>query len=248
MFRQLMNKLHDDDFQAITTSQLADFMESNAKIPERSVLLVVDDRHYDPYFNKLFREYWVNWGWPVVNAWISTDLSTAELWQEMEKLNTEGWVDFQAHGFFHNTPIGPNSSEQYILQELQKPMDIFKANFHKTPIAVIWPGGGFTTHAVQVARQLGYRLGFTVNPRGPLMFNWVPLGDSVDQDRTTWLAEGPVNDPLMVIPRYWDTDAIIHIPQVLQAGAEAATYAAETKATELDYYDIVCAPKYGPIP
>jgi hypothetical protein len=137
MFRQLMNKLHDDEFQAITTSQLADFMETNAKIPDRSVLLVVDDRHADTYFNKLFREYWVNWGWPVINAWISTDLSTADLWQQQVNLENDGSVDHQAHGYFHNTPIGPDSSEAYILGELQKPIDLFKAYFHKTPIAVI---------------------------------------------------------------------------------------------------------------
>jgi hypothetical protein len=52
----------------------------------------------------------------------------------------------------------------------------------------------------------------------------------------------------MVLPRYWDTDAIKHIPEVLQVGQEAATYAAVNKATEMEYYDIVCASTYGPIP
>ena len=52
----------------------------------------------------------------------------------------------------------------------------------------------------------------------------------------------------LVLPRYWDTDAIIHIPQVLKVGQEAANYAAENKALEMDYYDIVCASHYGPIP
>ena len=52
----------------------------------------------------------------------------------------------------------------------------------------------------------------------------------------------------MVLPRYWDTDAIQHIPQVMQIGQEAANYAVENKALEMDYYDIVCAPHYGPIP
>ena len=31
-------------------------------------------------------------------------------------------------------------------------------------------------------------------------------------------------------------------------GEEAAVYAEQNKATELEYYDIVCAPTYGPIP
>ena len=247
-FRRLMSRLHDDGFQAITTLQLADFMEKNARIPPRSVLLIVDDRKSSDYFNILFRQYWEDWGWPVVNAWISTDQSSADLWQQQVDLENEGWVDHQAHGFIHNIPIGPDSTEEYILGELQKPIYIFQENFHKIPIAVIWPGGGFTPHAAEVARELGYRLGFTINPRGPVMFNWVPLADWPDPQRPTWIPEGPVNDPLMVLPRFWSPDAIIHINDVMQVGQEAAAYAEQNKATELEYYDIVCAPQYGPIP
>jgi len=99
-----------------------------------------------------------------------------------------------------------------------------------------------------MARQLGYKLGFTVNPRGPLMFNWIPLADSEDPKRPTYLAEGYVNDPLMVLPRYWASDAILHIDTVRVLGKDAAAYAAQNKATELEYYDIMCAPTYGPIP
>ena len=247
-FRRLMSRLHDDGFQAITTLQLADFMEKNARIPPRSVLLIVDDRKSSDYFNILFRQYWEDWGWPVVNAWISTDQSSADLWQQQVDLENEGWVDHQAHGFIHNIPIGPDSTEEYILGELQKPIDVFQENFHKIPIAVIWPGGGFTPHAAEVARELGYRLGFTINPRGPVMFNWVPLADWPDPQRPTWIPEGPVNDPLMILPRYWDTDAIVHINEVMQVGQEAAAYAAQNKATELEYYDIACAAQHGPIP
>jgi hypothetical protein len=247
--RRLMNKLHDDGFTAINTTQMAGFMEHNAKIPERSVLLVVDDRHYAQYFDVLFRQYWTEYGWPIVNAWISLDDSVGQLsLPDNIALENEGWVDHQAHGFIHNIPIGLGSTEAYILGELQKPINFFKDNFHKSPISVIWPGGGFSPRAAEVARQLGYRLGFTTNPRGPVMFNWVPLADTLDPQRPTWIPEGPVNDPLMVLPRYWDTDAIIHIDDVMQVGQEAAAYAEQNKGTELEYYDIVCAPQYGPIP
>jgi hypothetical protein len=247
--RTLMNKLHDEGFTAINTTQMADFIEQNVKIPERSVLLVVDDRHYAQYFNLYFREYWTKFNWPVVNAWISLDDPTgAAALPDNITLENEGWVDHQAHGFIHNIPIGPDSSEEFILGELQKPIAVFQENFHKAPIAVIWPGGGFTPHAAELARQLGYRLGFTVNPRGPVMYNWVPLGDKLDPERSSWLPEGPVNDPQMVLPRYWDTDAIVHIKEVIQVGQEAVAYAELNKAVEMEYYDIACAAKYGPIP
>ena len=243
-FRQLMNTLHQDGFQAITTLQLAGFMEHNSKIPERSVLLVTDDKHPATYFNVLFHQYWIEYGWPVVNAWISDDLTTADLWKQQEDLNAAGWVDYQAHGVA-SIPITQDSTDDTILGELKGSIEIFQQHFNKMPVAFIWPGGGFTPHAVGMARQVGYRLGFTINPRGPLMFNWVPLADGGDPMRPTWIPEGPVNDPLMVLPRYWDTDAILHLDDVMQIGKDAAAYAQANKSTELDYYDTVCSPAYG---
>ncbi|MGB8212731.1 MAG: polysaccharide deacetylase family protein [Anaerolineales bacterium] len=246
-FRQLMSALHREGFQAITTLQLDGFLEHNSRIPQYSVLLVTDDKHTANYFNVLFRPYWAEYDWPVVNAWISDDLTTAALWKQQEDLNAEGWVDYQAHGVV-SAPITQASTDGYILGELKGSIDVFQEHFNKTPIAFIWPGGGFTSHAVALARQLGYRLGFTVNPRGPLMFNWVPLADSLDPKRATWFPEGPANDPLMLLPRYWDTDASLHLHDVIQIGQAAAAYAQANKFTELAYYDTICFPAYGAIP
>lgn len=246
-FEILMRDLHEQEFQAINTTQLDNFLEYNAKIPFRSVLLLVDDRHYAEYFNTYFRPYWEQWGWPVVNAWISTPNNTAELWQQQVDLEAAGMVDHQAHGVVHNTPISEYSPDSYILGELQGSVDAFQEYFHKAPIAFIWPGGGFTPHAVQLARQTGYRLGFTINPRGPLMFNWIPLSDTPDPHRPSYLPEGLANVPLMTLPRYWSSDAGKHIDEVRLIGQEAAAYAEANKAIELEYYDIICAPAYGPI-
>ena len=246
-FRRLMSSLYKDGFQAITTLQLAGFLEHNSKIPERSVLLVTDDKHPALYFNVLFHQYWIEYGWPVVNAWISDDLTTADLWKQQEDLNAAGWVDYQAHGVLSN-PITQDSSEAYILSELKGSMDVFLQHFNKKPVAIIWPGGGFTPFSARMARELGYRLGFTINPRGPLMFNWVPLADSGDPSRPTWIPEGPADDPLMVLPRYWDTDASLHLKDVMQIGQEAAAYARANKSADLDYYASVCSPVFGALP
>jgi peptidoglycan/xylan/chitin deacetylase (PgdA/CDA1 family) len=246
-FQKLMNDLHDMGFQAIYTQQLADFLYSNAKIPQRSVLLVQDDRHAAQNFTDHFLPYFQQWGWPVINGWISTPLNTADLWQQQVTLSNQGWVDYQAHGVQH-FPIDNSSSDAYILGELQGSIAAFQQHFNKTPIAFIWPGGGFTPHSVQLARQVGYKLGFTTNPRGPIMYNWIPLSDKPDPSRPLYLSEGAVNDPLMVLPRFWDVDARSHLDQVRQISNDAAAYAQQNKATELEYYDIMCAPELGPIP
>jgi hypothetical protein len=248
-FEILIRDLHEQEFQAINTQQLADFLEHNAKIPLRSVLLLVDDRHYAEYFNTYFRPYWEQWGWPVVNSWINLDDSIgAAALPDNIALENEGWVDHQSHGFVHNIPMSDVSSDDYLKGELLGSMEAMQKNFNKTPIAIIWPGGGFGLRPVQAARQYGYRLGFTINPRGPLMFNWIPLGDNPDPWRPSYIPEGPVNDPLMVLPRFWSFDADSHIDDVRVIGWEATTYAEANKTTEMEYYDIVCAPDYGPIP
>jgi hypothetical protein len=248
-FDILMRDLHAQEFQAINTQQLADFLERNAKIPPRSVLLVVDDRHYAEYFNVYFRPYWERWDWPVVNSWINlNDSIGAAALPENVALENEGWVDHQSHGFIHNIPMSDSSSDDYLRGELLGSLELMQQNFGKTPIAITWPGGGFGLRPVQAARQYGYRLGFTINPRGPLLFDWIPLSDANDPMRPSYLPEGPVNDPLLVLPRFWAWDADAHIDDVRVIGQDAAAYAEANKAVELEYYDIVCTPGYGPIP
>ena len=248
-FQKLMNDIHDMGFQAIYMQQLENFLYSNAKIPQRSVILIQDDRHAAQNFTDHFLPFFQQWGWPVVNGWISLDdsISKTDLPGNVA-LSVQGWVDYQAHGVIHNVPITTSSSDDYIHSELFGSMQAIQKNFNKAPIAYIWPGGGFTPKAVQVARQAGYKLGFTTNPRGPVMFNWVPQSDQNDPQRPYFISEGSSNDPLMTLPRYWDVDARTHLDEVRQISNDAAAYAKQNKATELDYYNILCAPKLGPIP
>lgn len=248
-FKKLMKGLHDMGFQAIDTEQLADFLDTNAKIPARSVVLIQDDRHAAENYNDWFRPYWKEWGWPVVNAWISFDDSIrARILQENVALGAEGLVDYQSHGTVHNINMTDASTDEYIRSEFEGSIRDLQQNFNKTPVGIIWPGGGFGLRPVQIAREFGYRVGFTTHPRGPIMFNWIPLADANDPGRPAYVAEGYVNDPRMVLPRYWPSQVLENLDTVRILGNEAAAYAEQNKAVELEYYDIVCAPTLGPIP
>jgi hypothetical protein len=262
-FHALMQALHENGFQTITSAQLVDFMENNAKIPSRSILLILDDRRQGTVALS-FMPYLIDYNWTLTLAWLigagddSTDKKPASnvlpgedftsLWEQIEAYTATGRLDIQAHGVVHNIGMTLDSTDEYITSELQGSIDAIQQHFNKAPIAIIWPLGDFSPRAAEIARQLGYRLGFTINPRGPVLFNWVPISDAEDPRRPLWLAEGSVNDPLMALPRYWDTDAISHLDEVMQIGQAAAAYAEQNKATELEYYDIICSPTLGPIP
>ena len=245
----LARDLVDQGFKSITMQQLHDFLYYNAKIPGRSVILIVDDRHHDDYYDTHFKQFYEEYGWTVVNGWISDPETLMDsVLQENIRVENEGWVDHQAHGVVHNIPIERNSSEEYMRSELFGSMQYIEQYFGKKPVAYIWPGGGFSPRAAEIAREAGFKLGFTVNPRGPIMFNWIPLADEKDESRPSYQMEGDVNDPLMVLPRFWDQDARYYLDAVRTIGKEANTYAMQNKTTELEYYDIVCKPLTGEIP
>jgi hypothetical protein len=246
-FKHLMNDLKEQGFEAINATQLADFLDHNAKIPPRSVILIVDDRHRAESFNEHFRPYHEQWGWQVVNGWISAFGGEDAFLPENVVLAGEGWVDYQSHGFIHNENMTDASTDEFLAQELKGSMENLQTYFHKTPVAIIWPGGNFGVRPVEMAREFGYRIGFTINPRGPLMYNWVPLADQKDPARPIYLEEGYVDDPRMVLPRFWPYQVRASLDMVRTIGNQATAYAEQNKTAELEYYNIMCAPAYGEI-
>ena len=154
-------------------------------------------------------------------------------------------MDHQAHGVIHNIPMSDDVSDDYIYGELQGSMTAFEQYYGKQPLAIIWPGGGFGQRPVEIARELGYRIGFTINPRGPLMYNWVPQADEKDPERPFLLPETPAGDPLLTLPRYWSTDASRYIDTVRQIGNAARAYAESNREVETAYYNLVCRSQYG---
>jgi len=235
-------------FQTINSEQLANFLEHNAKIPKRSLLIIVDDRKRAAYYETHFLPFLEEFKWTITNAWISAPDTSESLYQENAPLVQAGWIDVQAHGVVHNTPITADSSEEYMHSEIEGSAANIEARYGKRPIAYIWPGGGFTRRAIEIARAAGYRLGFTTNPRGPVMFNWVPQASEADPNSPSWIPETPAGDPLMTLPRYWSIDAASRIDEVITIGKQAAAEAKQNKATELEYYDIVCKGITGEIP
>lgn len=245
---QTLQHAHEVGFHTITTAQLAEFLDHNAKIPPRSLLIIVDDRKRKEFYETHFIPFLKDYGWTITNAWISAKDTPDYLWKENLDVINAGWVDPQAHGVVHNIPIGEYSNDAYINNELKGSISAIQEHFGKTPIGFIWPGGGFTQHAAVLARAAGYDVGFTTNPRGPVMYNWVPLAEKSDPNHPNWLPEIPVGDPRMVLPRYWSLDAAYRIDDVIAVGDQAIQAAKKSQADELTYYDVLCKSKTGPIP
>jgi len=269
----LLKHANDIGYKTITTQQLVDFLYHNAKIPMKSMILIVDDRR-PGVFRLAFGPFLEKYHWTLTLAWPVADTDSkpasnvlgetfTSLWQQMEAYAATGYIDMQSHGYIHNIVIDNYSTDAFINHEMVDSHTVLQQHFYckdfKTgqaipdcqstqPLAYIWPGGGFSKRGVEIGLTAGYQIGFTINPRGPVMFNWIPQSDAKDPRYPAFIPEGPAGDPLMTLPRYWPQNAAQKMDELLDISRQAAAYAAQNKDTELTYYDIKCADMLGPIP
>jgi peptidoglycan/xylan/chitin deacetylase (PgdA/CDA1 family) len=128
--------------------------------------------------------------------------------------------------------------EETMRQEIFDPIPVLEEHFGYRPVAYVWPGGNFTPKTIELAREAGFRIGFTAFSRGPVMFNWVPLGKP----------EALVTDPVMVLPRYWSTAAAVNLDQAAALGDEAEAFALANYPAEADWFRQTCGGELPPPP
>jgi hypothetical protein len=216
-------------FETITTPQLLDFLTNNAPIPKRSMMIIVDDRRPGMIQEWVMPVLEEN-HWTATSAYIADPNSLQWAWDLMDQLYTTGRLDVQSHGYTGQLYILPETPLEQIQNEIWNSTGVLEQHFGVRPIAFIWPGGNFTPLSVHVAREGGYQLGFTAYSRGPLLFNWIPLGEE----------ERAVNDPLMVLPRAWSSAANINLDEAVKISQQAEAYAEANFPIEAAWYETYC--------
>ena len=222
------------DFQTITTAQLNAFLQTNARIPARSMMLIVDDRRpgtIESYFMPVLEQH----DWTVTLGWNIEDTDAA-LWKRMEVLNATGRLDVQSHGYWHRYNV-ETTPEEDVRQEIFGPIPAMEEHFGQRPYGFIWPGGNFTPLSIQLAQQAGYELGFSSFSRGPLQFNWIPLGEK----------ERVMNAPLLVLPRFWDTALGVNLDISIKVAVQAVEFARQNYEQEARIYRTSCGGELPPL-
>jgi len=231
-FEYFMRRAEELDFTTITTEQLIGFLHSNAQIPKRSMIFILDDRRpgvTEDYFMPILKKN----DWTLTLAWLSTD-KPPNVWSQMEELAETGRLDVQSHGH-DSVYIQEVTPIDVIERELSLPKKLIEEHFGTVPQAHIWSGGNFTKEAIDIAQDLGYEIGFSAYSRGPIMFNWIPLSEE----------EMAMNEPLMVLPRYWSTSLDVSLENALSISEEARKAAEEIRDEEMNYLEVYCQTGQG---
>ena len=229
-FEAFVNYAHFLGSETITTQELIDFLENNTNIPQRSMIIIVAYRRPG-----LIRE-WImpvleQFDWTVTSAYIADPNSFHFAWDMMDQLYSSGRMEVQSHGYTGQLYVVPETPIEQIQNEIWNSTPVLEQHFGEQPIAFIWPGGNFTSESVRIAREGGYKLGFTAYSRGPVLFNSIPLGED----------ERVVNDPLMVIPRAWSSAVNVNLDEAVKVSEQAAEFAEKNFSTEAAWYRTYCA-------
>lgn len=232
-FHAVLTHASDLGFETITTEELIAFLKTNARIPPRSMIMILDDRR--PGVTERFLQYLALNDWTLTLGWIIED-QREYLWDWMETLAESGRLDVQSHGYWHRYIVA-ETSEEIINEEIYGPIPILEEHFGYRPIAFIWPGGNFTDKSIQVAHEAGYQIGFGAYAHGPLLFNWIPQTEE----------ELALGDPIMTLPRYWSPVAWRNLDQVVQISVEARAHALKQYPIEADWYSQACSGELPPL-
>jgi peptidoglycan/xylan/chitin deacetylase (PgdA/CDA1 family) len=193
------------------------------------MMIIVDDRRpgmIKEWIMPILEEL----NWSVTAAYIADPGSLDWAWKMMDELFSSGRMDVQSHGYSGKLYILPDTPLDQIQNEIWNSTPVLEERFGTRPVAFVWPGGNFTSLSVEIARQGGYELGFTAYSRGPLLYNWIPLGEQ----------EREAADPLMVLPRAWSSAVNYNLYEATLISKEAANFAQQNFQSEADWYHIYC--------
>lgn len=191
VFEAQLKLIEERGHKVIPLAQLlAALGDSAMPMPERAVVLTVDDGHRTVYSDMfpLIRRLKI----PVTLFIYPSAISNADYaltWAQLAEMKASGLVDIQSHTFWHpnfnvdRKRLAPAAYEKFAQDQLVKSKSVLEQRLGGTVDLLAWPFGIHDDQLEQWARAAGYVAAFTIERR--------PVTRS---------------DMIMALPRYIVTD------------------------------------------
>ena len=184
-FDAQMNYLHEQGYQTLSLDRFMGFLEFREQIPERSVLITIDDG-----FNCFYEI-----GYPILKKYgfIATLFVYPEFigspkalsWDQLRELAAAGF-DVQSQGSSHQSLVmTPEDHDlEVYLNDLEKELRLSKqfieSELERPCHYLAYPYGDYSPLVAAMAEHVGYRAAFTVNRGGnPFFMDRLRLNRSV---------------------------------------------------------------------
>jgi peptidoglycan/xylan/chitin deacetylase (PgdA/CDA1 family) len=175
-FEEQMKLLKEKGYRVITMDQMFDFLDFKGQIPQKSVIITIDDgwrSAYDIAF-PILKKY----GYPAT-LFVYTDLITGSKktldWDLIREMSNNG-IDIECHTKTHRdltAPEGKESFKEYfeaVDREFSESSRIIRDKIHKDVKYLAYPYGATNHMVVALLKRYGYRGALTVKRGGSAFF------------------------------------------------------------------------------
>lgn len=190
-FEEQLDWLEDHHYTEVRLRTLVDELADPAAVlPRRAVAIVADDGHRSVYTQM----------WPIIRRRripltlfiypsAISNASYALTWDQIAEMKASGLVDIQSHTYWHpnfhqeRKRLAPEAYRTFVLSQLVRSKAVLESRTGMEIDMLAWPFGLHDPELEELAREAGYRAGFTLDRR--------PAGHQAD---------------LLALPRYLMTD------------------------------------------
>ena len=170
-FEAQMKYLKENNYHVITLGRFLDFMELNEQIPEKSVVITIDDGWKSLYTiaYPILKKY--NF---LATLFVYTDFIGGRkglTWNQIKELSDNGF-DIECHTKTHRYLTKIKDGETFdqffksIKKELMHPKKLLKQKLNRDCSCLAYPYGKTNSLVAAMAKKQGYRAAFTVTRGG----------------------------------------------------------------------------------
>jgi peptidoglycan/xylan/chitin deacetylase (PgdA/CDA1 family) len=175
-FQKQMDFLKKENYAVISLEQLIQFIQFDTQIPEKAVVITIDDgwkSFYDIAFPVLKKHNYPATLFLYTGFVRGKKGLTWEQLQDLKKHNIDVQVHSHTHRYLDRKQKG-ESFEHYfkaILTELNKPKELIERNLDTTCHFLAYPYGETNQLVIELAKKINYKAGLTVNRQSNPFFN-----------------------------------------------------------------------------
>jgi len=186
IFELQMQYLKDNGYHVITVEQLLAFLEYREGVPQKSVLITMDDGYRSVYdiAYPILKKYGFSATLFIYTSFVGAS-RMAVTWKQLKEMQRNGFT-IGSHSIYHSDLTRPKEGETQgdylarVKEELYGSKKIIDQRLGQSTYFLAYPFGYYDQRSIQTAREAGYKIAMSVK-RGGNPFYANPLTLKRDQ-------------------------------------------------------------------
>lgn len=165
-FEKQVAWLKEQNYNSISLQNLLDSASGKFKLPEKPIIFTFDDGYDDVFINAVpvLTKYGYIGSFAIITQFPGNSYGTNvyATWSDIKKAKNLG-MEIVSHTQDHFDGTNPKYNKKFIQQNLKGSLDDLKNNLGtEAPKIILYPYGHYNSDYLQIAKELGFRMGVTV--------------------------------------------------------------------------------------